>query len=252
MTTLASVYFNAALRGLHPSKSLQLNPIKISITRTYIYSSDINTKPLQIEDRHHTFIDNIPINGSQRQVFLVEIQTKHISQQPNGEQISQSNQHFNLVILDGKNVYLFEPLVNSNQYGPQIARVIAAQFPNHRFSGVGVHPQTSQKKDVFCMAYVCMLADAVLHDINNDNNILEIANHTFRKWTVTTFLKQLNEKVKKLPPMPEGADEPGMRAHPDNKNWLIPQIGYDENNQFNTDWLTLRTTYAKPFLSSSN
>ncbi len=240
--TTANVYFQAAMYAFERSNEIQPNSVQISTVNTYNYSSDVHTRPKIIEERHVENRFVIP-HDQHRQVMLVEIHNENIAQQPDkrgwngewvkGEKVSRTNQHFNLLILDGKTAYLFEPLKKQNT---DILKTVSSQFPRyHVVSLENVHPQTSQKKDKFCMVYVCMLAAAVLKEENNGKAIVDIAEETFANQTTESFLMKL---PKQLPPRPEG-QQFEVRSHLDDGNvgsHLVPKFG-----KGSVDWLGTKT-----------
>jgi len=110
--------------------------------------------------------------------MLVEITCKYVSQNASGKQTVHSAQHFNLLILENTQLYLFEPL---RQFTHQsyVEKVVSAHFPERQVIVLsGIHPQSVHKKDVYCMVYALMLSDAVLDNLTSAT-VLEIAAKLF-------------------------------------------------------------------------
>ena len=198
----SAFYFSTVMQTLHPKNVLQLNPVRISISNTTSYTAD-GKPPTKIVERHvsHTLI----IAPQQtRQVILVEINVKNTSQKTNGELVSRSVQHFNLVILDGEEtLYLFEPL-ESNQYSLEIQKAVEFQFPQHNIVMLkSVHPQSF---DNYCMAYVGILADAILTQ-SVEIEVEEIAKEAFlnKEQALNTYLQKVKTKMPNLQQLPLGA-----------------------------------------------
>ncbi len=207
MPSSASVFFNMVIHDKNPDKLLQLNPVVVSITNIEIEpTSDEQYSPTIVTKRlvEHAFME-FPQESKQRQVILVDLRTQFVEQKANGSQTSVGRQHFNVVVLEGNIAYLLEPLPEEPLHAAHIPKMIASQFPEHKIVMLQAHPQ-SHKKDVYCMVYVCMLADAVLR--NEDLEIPEIAKKLFRGTAniskAKEYLQDLQDTIPNLPPCPAG------------------------------------------------
>jgi len=209
MPTTATIFFNTVLINMYPEGFLQLNPVFVNLSNIEIQNNE-GEEPKRLLKRQveHSSMFMEKKYAKQRQVILVEIRSSVMTQGANGMQRSISKQHFNLVIVDGKTAYLFEPQ-HITVHMEDISKLVASQFPDHQIVRLEHHPQSTDPRDVYCMVYVCALALGVLRDTEN-KSVNEIAESLFGKSTnmmgfAQMFLAHLQKDIPNLPPCPVGS-----------------------------------------------
>jgi len=211
MPSVASLYFNAVMEHLHPDADLQLNPIVIGFSETHIFKNDEDKEGTTVVSKHAqgSMILSKSYDEMQRQLVLVHIQ-KTSTEQVGNKQSSEQTQHFNLVVLEDDNAYLFEPDARPDVYKQQIVGMVAAQFPLHKLTVLNCHPQV-ELGDPLCMAYVCQFADAVLRYLKT--SVAVVCAKCFPKGGVDNsiaayqFAYKMQQEIPGLGPMPAGEHE---------------------------------------------
>jgi len=212
-----SHYFNTIVRFFSqeaPHVFVQPNPVILHTLDIEAFETKRDPQPVRLTK---TSVDFTQVKRSQtpakgRELMLVQIFRDKIVQYGMKQQnITRLNQHFVLLIVEGDDCFIFDP-AEQNDHAQQISRLVAGLMLHHNIYTLEHHPQRLVG-DLYCMAYICMIAAMVL--IHPEMSLEHIVEATFPGGTAESsnheseakiFAEDMAKKIPGLGPLPMGSD----------------------------------------------
>jgi hypothetical protein len=133
----------------------------------------------QCQNKRITFFDCEALGNAK--VFWIFLQE--------GDCNAEYSNHYNVVVKRDKTMYLFEPAKTDSNTLMQLLKI---HFPEFSFKQVDFHPQTDEK-DRWCMAYICMFAQAFLKDKSAKKSIKDIAKEAMQESPIEWYARMQTE-----------------------------------------------------------